>query len=189
MQIPTPNAHKEWAKHMRALVGGHCKVTTYHDETESHQAYIFESETPEGIVAATVGLMEFDQRTHQNFSVNTEIIMDKRGFDPRVSSVLSAIAFYVMKNGWKVAPGVVFESIVQMYFPETKLPHILFTSPYQWKGMSKVQLSDITIYPLLAIPVSEAESNLAMLNKGMALENVWAEESVDVLDWNRISSV
>jgi len=95
----------------------------------------------------------------------------------------------MLKDGWRVRPGVIFESMVSMYFPDTKLPHVMFTAPFQWPGMGNVPLSEKTLYPLVAIPVSEAESRLASLNAGKDLERLWEERSVDVLDWGRLSVI
>jgi len=117
--------------------------------------------------------------------INSEIILDKRGYDERVPNVLSTIAFYIIKNGWRIAPGAVFKDMMRMYFPEISLPHIYFTAPFQWSTMSKVDLPGETIYPLVAIPISEEESKIAGENDGRVLEKIWAKEQIDVLNWNR----
>jgi hypothetical protein len=179
--------HKEWAKHMRQLVGGCSTVTAYYDEPNSNKIHIFSSSNDEGVVAATVGLMEINQSHRPDIDVYAEVIMDQRGHDEGIANVLSTIAFCVMKDGWKLAPGVIFYDLVKMYFPDTKLPHVMFTAPFQWDAMSKVALSKKTIYPLVAIPISEAESQLASTNASQDLENIWARQSTDVLDWGRQS--
>lgn len=174
---------------MRSLLGGNCAVTAYLDAAEQNKVHIFTSANAEGVVAATVGLMEVDQSRNPAVRIPTEIIMDQRGHDPRIANILSSIAFQVMKDGWKVAPGVVFERMVEMYIPDTGLPHVMFTAPFQWEGMSKVRLADRAIYPLVAVPVSEAESRVAASNAGRDLESLWTRQSVDVLDWGRQSAV
>lgn len=75
--------------------------------------------------------------------------------------------------------------MVQMYFPETQLPHVMFTTPFQWPDMSRVELDGTTVYPLLAVPISEAERQFAAAHGSDALESQWVERSVDVLDWAR----
>jgi len=169
-------------------MGGECAVTSYLDDSGANKIHIFTSISSEGIVAATLGLSDIDQSGARGLGQFTEIIMDKRNADERVAKVLSTIAFHILKDGWRVRPGVIFESMVQMYFPGTKLPHVMFTTPYQWRGMGKVALSEKTIHPLIAIPVSEAESRFAASNAGEDLERVWEERSVDVLDWERSSA-
>jgi len=114
--------------------------------------------------------------------------MDQRGHDERIGNILSTIAFYIMKDGWKIAPGVIFESMVEMFVPGTQLPHVMFVSPFQWDGMSKILLGNRIIYPLVAFPISEAESEVARKNRGKDLEDLWERQSVDVLDWGRCSA-
>ena len=173
---------------MKSLVGGNCAVTAYWDEPEENRALIFTSNNSEGIVAATVGLMDINQSRRPGLEVHSELIMDQRGPDERIGNILSTIAFYVLKDGWKVAPGVVFESMVEMYIPETNLPHVMFVAPFQWDNMSKVVLPDRTLYPLVAVPISEAESQVARTNEGRDLEALWVSKNVDVLNWERPSA-
>ncbi|QTN28786.1 suppressor of fused domain protein [Rhodoferax sp. AJA081-3] len=173
---------------MRQLVGGNTSVTAYYDEANANKIHIFSSSNSDGIVAATVGLMEINQSDKPGVEIYSEIIMDQRGHDERISNVLSTIAFCVMKDCWNVAPGVVFHDVVRMYVPGTELPHVMFTAPFQWNTMSKLSLSAKTIYPLVAIPISEAEAKVAGANAGQDLEAIWVKQSTDVLDWGRKSA-
>jgi len=184
-----PDTYKYWAKHLRSLVGGECAVTAYYDEPEQNEIDIFTSVNSEGILASTIGLMDYDQSRNTRVEIHSEIIMDRRGKDERIANILSTIAFYVIKDGWKIAPGVVFEEMVKMYIPESKLPHVMFVAPFQWSDMSKVVLSNKTIFPLIAVPISEQESRMAASNNGLDLETLWQERSIDVLDWERSSAV
>jgi hypothetical protein len=181
---PSDN-HKAWAVHLRNLVGGEVSVHVYYDEAEEHSIPIFTSTNDEGILCATIGLMEIDQSQNPDIEIHSEIILDKRGIDERVANVLSTLAFYIIKNGWRVAPGVVFKDLMKMYYPEINLPHIYFTAPFQWSSMSKVELPEGAIYPLIAIPVSEEEVKIAGESNGQMLEEAWSKEHVDVLNWNR----
>ena len=173
---------------MRQLVGGNASVTAYYDEPNANKIHIFASASSDGLVAATVGLMDFNQSHKPGIEIYSEIIMDQRGHDERISNVLSTIAFCVMKDGWKVAPGVIFHDVVKMYAPGTELPHVMFTVPFQWDTMSKLSLSAKTIYPLVAIPISEAEAKVAKANAGQDLEAIWVRQFTDVLDWGRRSA-
>jgi hypothetical protein len=184
-----PASHKEWACYLRDSMGGKCAVTAYLDDLGTNKTHIFTSVNSEGIVASTVGISDIDQSGVHGLGLYTEIIMHKRGADDRVANVLSTIAFYLPKDGWRARPGVVFESMVEMYFPETKLPHVMFTAPFQWDHMTKVSLSEKVVYPLIAIPVSEGESRFAASNDGHDLEKLWEERSVDVLDWDRPGAI
>lgn len=179
------DSQKAWAVRLRELVGGEASVQVYYDESEEISLPIFLSTNDEGVLCATVGLMEIDQSQNPDVKIHTEIILDKRGNDERVPYFVSTVAFHITKYGWKVAPGVVFKDIVKIHFPEIKLPHLYFTAPFQWDTMSKVELPERAIYPLVAIPISEEEYKIACEDYGEALEEVWAKEQVDVLNWNR----
>ena len=182
-------AQKDWANILRSTVGGEVAVTMYGDEEQVARIPIFTGKTNGGVIAATIGLMEVNQSSNPTNKVHCEILLDSRRDSPVVPSILSTISFYVLKNEWKVAPGKIFEDIVSMYLPETKLPHIYFTAPFQWRDLSKVELPDRTIYPLVAIPISPVEANLASVNQGKELEALWEKLGTDVLNWERDSAL
>ena len=182
------SAQKEWANRLRSQLGGLAAVTNFYDETNTAQIPIFTSTNSDGIVASTIGLMEVDQSRQPSKEIRTEILMDQRGHDERICNILSTIAFYILKNGWRVAPGTIFESMVSMYIPDTCLPHVYFTAPFQWDNMAKVSLSDRIIYPLIAVPISETESVVAGKNTGRDLEALWVQRGTDVLNWGRRSA-
>lgn len=180
--------HKQWANYLKDIAGGDAAVTTYCDKENNNKAPIFTSENTDGILAATVGLMDFDQSRNPASKVYTEILMDKRDSDDRVGSILSTIAFCVMKEGWKVAPGAIFKNILTYHVPGTRFPHVMFAAPFQWDGLSIVKLQGKTIYPLVAIPISEAESQFVTFDASKILKRLWIETNVDILDWRRASA-
>jgi hypothetical protein len=188
--MTVPVEHKDWAKHLRELVGGACTVTKYYDENEENSIAIFTSRNDEGILAATIGLMDVDQSRNPQVQIAAEVLMDQRGHDERICNVLSTIAFFVLKDGWRVAPGMVFERMVEMYYPNHPLPHVLFVPPFQWESaMTKVSLTGKVVYPLMAIPISEAERNYCARGADRALESLWESRGTDVLNWDRQSAV
>jgi len=188
-RVGIPPAHKEWAKYLRSMQEESCSVTNYISDDGLQAIHIFASKSNQKTFAATVGLMDVDMQSPSGSVIHSEVLMDKRGPDASMGNVLSTIAFYVMRDGWRIAPGTVFESLVEMYIPGTGLPHVLFVSPWQSDSLSRVQILDRTIYPLVAAPISQEESLLARSNRGLDLESRWEKMSTDVLDWNRKSAV
>lgn len=184
-----PDSHKAWARHLRSLLGGACAVTAYHDDSGHHQVHVFTSTSDEGIVAASLGLQDIDQDGQDGAGLYTEIIMDRRGADERLANVLASAMFFIIKDGWRIRPGTVFESVVEMVYPGIRLPHLMFTSPFQWDGMGRVELAGKTIHPLLALPISEAERRIARAHAGADLEDLWERRGIDVLDWSRPGTV
>ena len=182
-----PAAHIEWAKYLRLKVPGDpVKVFSHYDEGEKNVIHIFTSENAEGIVAATVGVMDYDQARPGKPPLATEILLDARGRPCEVANVVATIAFCIMKDGWKVAPGITFPDVVAMYAPDLQVKHILFVPPFQWEdGMTRVTLSDRTIFPLLAVPITDGELRLVERQGEDELTERWERLSTDVLDWSR----
>jgi antitoxin YqcF len=182
--------HKAWGKHLQELLDGDMVVNEYWDANEEHSIPVLESRNDEGVVAATIGLMEINQVDDQKKPIFTELLMDARGQDFPVAEMVSTLAFFIIKDGWRVAPGVTFGNIMDMYDLKLKVKHILFVPPFQWEDeMSKVKLKGKTIYPLLAVPITDKELKLVKDQGEMALVDIWERDEVDVLDWERKSAV
>lgn len=90
-----------------------------------------------------------------------------------------------------VAGRCTFKKALRIYIPETEPPRVMFVVPWQdvFRDLSRVALSDRTIFPLVAVPISEAESELARANAGRDLEDLWERKSTDVSDWTRTSAI
>lgn len=185
-QLDLSPAQEKWAKllHERSRGG---VVATFGDPTRGAVVPIFLARNSSGDFAATLGLMELSQTAPPEKPIWTELLMVRRGADDRVCNLLATAALYVLKDGWRVAPGVVFESLVSMYYPDTRLPHLYFTVPSMFDGLERVELGERTLHPLIAFPISERESQLARTDHGDALESLWESKATDVMDWSRAS--
>jgi len=161
----------------------------YDDDARTTRIPIFTSESTDGVVAATIGIMDMNQSKKPLLELRAELMVRSRSNDPVVCNVLSTLAFYLLKDKWQANPGTIFENMVSMYLPETDLPHIFFTAPFEWEEWGKVTLSDRVIHPLLAIPVSNAEADLVTKNSGQDLEALWNSCRTDVFNWSRASAV
>ncbi len=183
--------HRHWVMYLQTMVtGDEMKVTRYWDETEEHHIDLFTARKTEGILAATVGVMDVNQSNNPNTPVHTEILMDIRGQNEIINNILSTVGLYMIKNQWKAAPGIVFENMVEMYVPEVNVKHIVFIVPFQWKsGMGKVPAGNRTIYPLLAVSITDNEKNYIQSNGIDALGNLWAVNGCDVLNLERLGVV
>jgi hypothetical protein len=182
-----PPAHIAWSKYLREKVPGDAiHVARHYDEGERNAIAIFTSENSEGIVAATVGVMDYDQARPGKPPLATEILLDARGSSKTIANIIATIGFYIMKDGWRVAPGVTFADVVSMYEPSLRVKHVIFVPPVQWEeGMTRVALEDRTIYPLLAVPITDGELRLVQEQGADELQKRWERASTDVLDWSR----
>ncbi|MEQ5834935.1 suppressor of fused domain protein [Marinobacter sp. NFXS9] len=179
--------HKAWAGILREKIPEGARVHNYKDEGENHSITIFSGHIDDEYFASTVGLMDLEQRTHQGVSITTEVLIERRGSDQWLGNLASTVAFFVMKDGWSIAPGIIFERMLEVYEPRTPLPHLFFVPIFQWDDMSRVSVGTHTLFPLLAVPISEGESQLVAKRGAQALENRWERLKTDVFDWSRES--
>jgi antitoxin YqcF len=181
---------KRWVDHLKRKVPGQLHVVAYYDDKKRHSIDIFTSQNANGVVAATIGLMDVSQSRKPGIDLFTELLMDVRGGNRYLCNILSTVSFFILKDGWKVAPGVVFEKMVSMYMPRSRMKHVLFMPPYQWdEGMTRVDLVSRTICPLLGVPITDDEMTFVKDRGADALQQRWSETGTDVLDWKRDGKV
>lgn len=188
MQIPPDRQH--WYKHLCRYGGVNATVLANTDQSGTHTIEVFRADSDGGVLLSTIGLMDIAQGANASAPIFTEILMDSRKPDDKLGSVLATIAFHVMQFKAPLAPGVMFERAIDLYFPQHALPHAMLVVPFQWRDeMQRVELATKTIHPLLALPISQAEREFVVENSPHALEQVWQARQVDVLDWGRASAV
>ncbi len=189
MVKPSPD-HIRWAKYLQLIIPEvPSRVVKYLDEGDEHQIHIFSADQENGTTCATIGLMDIDQSLNGS-GLHTEIILDCRNNYDFVGNVLSTVAFFCIKDRWRIKPGVVFETLIDMYTNELEVKHLMFTSAFQWtpEVINSVKLDAKTIYPLLAVPITESENRFIQLHGDEALEDLWEQHQVDVLNWKRKSA-
>ena len=182
-----PPEHKAWWRLLRERAGSESKVHTFLDETRGHRIDVLSGRIGDDHLAATIGLMALDQSRTPGVRIHTEILMERAGTGDLVDNVVSTLAFCAIKDGWQVAPDCIFPGVVAMYDASTGLPHVMFVPIFRWNDMSRVEVGALTIHPLLAIPVSEAEARLVEREGGDALLSRLEDRAVDVNDWHRRS--
>jgi len=187
--MPT-DEDKLWAKHVVALTPGKPKVTKYWDDGEKYSIDVLAIATDSGKICATLGLSKVVQWTESNPPIRSEILADSKNSDIKIENVISTAAFYILKDNWRIKPGVVFEDIVSWYISGQELKHLLFIEQYQWgKEMSRFEGGTVPIFPLLAVPISESERVFIKEFGIDALQEIWQQKHVDVCDWARSSAV
>lgn len=188
MDIPADRQH--WYEHLCRFGGANATVHEYRDQAGAHAIEIFRGVSDGGVLLATLGLMDIDSSPRPGAPVHSEILMDTWNKDDKAGSVLATVAFHVMKHGLRIAPGLLFEQVIAEYFPGHSLPHVMLVAPFQWEsGMTKVPLASKTIYPLVGVPISDAERDYAVARSPRELEQAWASQRVNVFDWDRASAV
>jgi antitoxin YqcF len=190
MRSVTPTARAVAKTAASAFGARDPQVHAYYDEDESHRVDVMEcSDCP------TAGFTTYSTLTLHE----TPNLLDER--DVRVelagvaatsqtafSNLIATAAFYVMKQGWLAAPGVVFPNLLNEYDFSPSLDHVLWVQPFPWEELGCVDVGAArTVSWLLAIPISAAEHRL-LLEKGYdSLEARFAEHELEYFDLSRPS--
>jgi len=191
-RLSVPTVHKAWALYLRDNTRGVPSVRKFYDDDESHSIDVFSSTDTDGVVSATIGLMDIDiKAASAPESIFTEILIDSSNGGDTVGNVLSTVAFYVIKDGWRPAPGAILERMVEMYAPDLAVKHLLFVPPFQWSNneMTRVELEGKSVLPLLGVPITDSERDFAYEHGSDALERAMEQAGVDIYDWHRVGSV
>jgi len=98
-------------------------------------------------------------------------------------------AFFVMKDGWLAAPGVVFPNALSEYYPQTTVPHLMWVEPFDFDGLSTVAVPGLEtdLHVLQGVPLSEAECEFLQDNGFDALEQRLSQSEVPHFDLFRKS--
>jgi hypothetical protein len=100
-------------------------------------------------------------------------------------NLLSTAAFYVIKDRWHVAKGIVFEDLVTMYKLSKTLQHVMWVEPHEWEELAGVDVGGLTINWMLAVPISESERQYLYDNGYYKLQEVFIDREVEYWDLNR----
>lgn len=73
------------------------------------------------------------------------------------ANVIATMALTVISDSWLAAPGVVYPNAFGMYDPATGFPHALLTDPFPWPTLRGWTGQQLTVYWLLAFPISDSE--------------------------------
>lgn len=183
--------HQAWVAHLKKLLP-HASygLDRYLDASETHGIVIFDATAGDRLTAATIGLMEVNQR-EEGEPRYTELIMESHKANVFLQNVLSTTALYCLKDGWRVAPGVVYEKLITLYIANLEVQHILFVPVTRWPAeqIHSVALPGRTLNPLQAVPITHAEQDLLAEEGLAALQRRWQEAGTDLLDWDRDSAV
>lgn len=186
---------KTIAKHT-AMVFGVEKppIYRYHADNRKSSLHVMEAaDCPQNGVTsyATVGLSNYPLiRNGETFDVRVELLgaCDSRtvGF----GNVLSTLGFCIVNSKWFCAPGVIFPSAVDMFQLSSTMSDIYFAHPFLWNDkFDSTIFGGVKIAWLLAVPVSQRETEYARRYGPAQLEALFSARDIDIYDLNRPSVV
>ncbi len=123
------------------------------------------------------------------FSSRLELVGVCNNSYEKFPNILSTAAFYIINNQWFCCPGTIFCDIVEMYYENIDMKHLLFATPLLWgdDDWETERFGDKTVAWLMIIPISEKERIFAEKNGSEALEDLVIEREIDVFDLRRPS--
>ncbi len=178
----------ELFKKLSPILGIDCKVTNYGDENNERNIRILSCPDPvDGKVKfySTLGMSE------QNITdLDFEIMLTGFAIYEKIPNILSTSAFFVLKDGWKCEIGRVFETLVEMYYPNLDMKHLYFSSPYLWEDkLENFAIDSGKIDFFLGIPISDKELEYKNENGHIALEDLFEKQEINIFDLNRKSLI
>lgn len=102
-------------------------------------------------------------------------------------NILATCAFNVINSRFSISYGEVFEDVINMYYPNIEMKHVLFVSPFLWEDLKTLEFSNKKVTWLSAVPISNNEY-LFVKEKGTdLLEELFEREQIDIFDLERES--
>lgn len=110
--------------------------------------------------------------------------------DSKIPNILITCSSCIKNSNYKCYPGAIFLDVIEPFYPNTDMKHILFTNllPYM-NELKALYLEDKIVSWLLAVPISEKEY-LYSLDYGIeALETLLEKKQVDIANLDRKSII
>jgi len=185
MTPETPPSERLVARAAVDAFGGRPGGHRYYDEDESHSVDIVKCDGTPSVELATYSTVSLHQ--YPNFLDDKDIRTEFAGVADsgveQFSNALSTAAFFVIKDRWLAAPGVVFPGILNAYSLGTRMEHVLWYPPYPWEPLGSLSVNaDLTVHWLLAVPIHESERQYLMEHGYFELENLFERKQVEY--WN-----
>jgi len=175
-------------KKLNPILGVNSKVFSYGDDENLHKIYILniiDATDNNVIFFSTLSLTEL--APHNN---SFEILITGYQKYEELANVLGTIAFFIIKDKWESQIGVVFETLIEQYYPDKNVKHLLFVEPYLWEDkLQDFSIGDRRINFLLAIPITQAELEYKNTYGHDALENLLDKKNIDIFDIDRKSTL
>ncbi|MCZ8535482.1 suppressor of fused domain protein [Psychrobacillus psychrodurans] len=102
-------------------------------------------------------------------------------------NILSTCAFNIINTDLPISYGKIFKGIIKMYYPDSEMEHVIFTSPFLWEKLKTIDFPDKKVTWLLALPISTKEFLFAEKEGTEALEDLFEKKEIDIFDVRRNS--
>ena len=155
------NDKKRIAKVVSTVFGNTPKIWEYWDNNNIKNIDILTVEnSPMEFISShcTIGLSDYSTGyTVEDKSLRVEIVGAFASDYEYAPNILATCAFYVMNSNLKIFHGEILLNVVNEYYPESDMKHILLSTPFLWDDLHTLDFPEKKIAWLLAIPISEKE--------------------------------
>ena len=189
--LELPSTRSLVSTFLRSVIGGERQVRAYYDEPEEHVVAVVEaSRTPHPTLAtfATASLHAVPNLMDGR-DVRVELLMVGPVRMAEAANIVATSAFRVLKEGWLAAPGVVYPNAVREYVPDTTVPHVMWSEPIEFQGLSTISVDTLghQVHVLQAVPLAEAERTFLVEHGFDALAARLASAEAEHFDFWRAS--
>ena len=171
--------------------GGKPSVSKYWDENNVSDVDILAAiDRPyDGITAySTIGLSDYSiGYSVDEKPLRIEIVGASATIYEFFPNILSTCAFNIINTKLPISHGEIFKEVIKMYYPDSEMEHVLFTSPFLWKKLKTIDFLDKKVAWLLAVPISTKEFLFAEKEGSEALETMFEKEEIDIFNVGRNS--
>lgn len=186
--------NKALARYALKAFGGSPHVQAYYHDTEALSVDILKCEDRpcKGVTSySTIGLSDTPMfKDGEEFSVRLELSAACSSVNTQFANVIASAAFCIVRSKRLYHPGATLQGYVREYFASSSVPHLYLTAPFLWESELKMlSLESKKVCWLLAMPISESESQYLGVYGDDALESLFEEHQVDIYDLNRSSVV
>jgi hypothetical protein len=187
-----PPTARTVANHLKPRLGERTQALAYYDVGERNVVAVVQAVGSPHETLTTYSTASLHTTANQldEADIRVELLMVGRKEDEEVANVVATSAFCVMKDGWLAAPGVVFPTAVSEYFPSTTVPHVMWTEPFDFDGLSAFTVPGVErdLHALQGVPLSEAEYRFLLDNGFYALHELLIQAGVLHFDLFRASA-
>lgn len=157
--------------------GPRLSASRYHDSNETTSVDLAVFENPRGspwVVCSTLSLHQTPNLL-EGRDIRVELLIRGHSDETAIANAVASAAFFVKKDGWLAAPGVVFPDQLSEYFPDVGARHLMWAEPSFAPELLTVELDcGVRVQWLQAIPIHESERVFLMKEGYDALDEALA---------------
>jgi antitoxin YqcF len=181
------------ADFLKGRLAGRAETRAYYDDSRKNVVAVVEAMgTPhESLATFATASLHATENLLDSDDVRVELLAVGMRETTDLANVVATAAFYVLKDRWLAAPGVVFPNLVHEYLPRSSAHHVMWTEPFDFDGLSTFTTADVDhpIHMLQAVPITDREYGFLRSDGFDALEQALLAAEIRHYDLERPSAV